>query len=103
MIVRKIDARANETAPKIYLTFDDGPDRESTPLVLDVLRAKNVRSTFFAIAEKARENPELIRRIIEEGHSIGNHSIDHKYGVFFKGRNAMLKWIDSSEALYRSI
>jgi peptidoglycan/xylan/chitin deacetylase (PgdA/CDA1 family) len=61
------------------LTFDDGPDAVFTPQVLDVLKANNVKATFFVIGSRARANPEVIRRIAEEGHALGNHSWSHPY------------------------
>jgi peptidoglycan/xylan/chitin deacetylase (PgdA/CDA1 family) len=67
-------------APKsraIHLTFDDGPDPEHTPALLDQLRALGVRATFFVIGAKAERHPELIRRMAEEGHAVGSHSFTH--------------------------
>ena len=61
----------------VALTFDDGPDPEWTPLILDILKARGVKATFFVIGSEAERNPELIQRIIAEGHEIGNHSFTH--------------------------
>jgi peptidoglycan/xylan/chitin deacetylase (PgdA/CDA1 family) len=63
----------------IALTFDDGPDKTVTPAVLDVLKAQNIRASFFCIGHKAEENPDLIKRIDEEGHIIGSHSYSHHF------------------------
>ena len=63
---------------KIALTFDDGPHPQYTPLILDILREYNVHATFFLIGENAERNPELVRRILREGHEIGNHTYLHK-------------------------
>lgn len=62
---------------KVALTFDDGPDPESTPALLDLLHARGVRATFFCIGKRVEENPELAARIVREGHEIGNHSHAH--------------------------
>ena len=62
---------------KIALTFDDGPDPEWTPAILDILKAKDVKATFFVIGENAEANPGLIERIIDEGHELGNHTFTH--------------------------
>jgi peptidoglycan/xylan/chitin deacetylase (PgdA/CDA1 family) len=59
------------------LTFDDGPDAKFTPLVLDELKKAGVHATFFVIGNRAEANPEILKRIIKEGHAIGNHSYDH--------------------------
>lgn len=60
-----------------HLTFDDGPDPERTPLVLDLLARFGIRATFFVIGERAARAPQLVRRIAAEGHTLGNHSWDH--------------------------
>ena len=62
---------------RIALTFDDGPDRQSTPLILDSLRRHHLKATFFVIGRQVKKNPGLLRRIVEEGHTIGNHTYDH--------------------------
>jgi len=68
---------------EVALTFDDGPDPASTPALLDVLRRENVAATFFCIGERARANPEIARRIVAEGHLIGNHSEHHGWWTNF--------------------
>jgi peptidoglycan/xylan/chitin deacetylase (PgdA/CDA1 family) len=62
---------------KIALTFDDGPDNKYTPAILDILQKYHVKATFFVLGIRALENPSIIRRIVNEGHVIGNHSFDH--------------------------
>src|SRR5690554_5685900 len=57
----------------LALTFDDGPDPLYTGHILDVLKEKDVRGTFFVLGENAQENPELMRRIYEDGHEVANH------------------------------
>lgn len=63
----------------VALTFDDGPDPMDTPSVLDILKEKHARATFFVLGEAARTNPQLLKRMISEGHEIGNHSFSHDY------------------------
>ena len=62
---------------KVALTFDDGPDPVWTPRVLDVLKARGLKATFFVVGRNAEDHPDLIRRIVAEGHEIGNHSYTH--------------------------
>lgn len=69
--------RTGDKPGKIALTFDDGPDREWTPKILDILKQENVKGTFFIIGENGQENPDLVKRIVDEGHEIGNHSFTH--------------------------
>jgi peptidoglycan/xylan/chitin deacetylase (PgdA/CDA1 family) len=59
------------------LTFDDGPDPDTTPAVLDALDAANAKATFFVIARKAEAHPEIVRDILERGHAVGLHSYAH--------------------------
>jgi peptidoglycan/xylan/chitin deacetylase (PgdA/CDA1 family) len=65
--------------PVVALTFDDGPDPRYTPAVLDALREAGVRATFFVIGEKALRNPELIRRMVAEGHDVQVHGYTHVF------------------------
>jgi len=58
----------------VALTFDDGPDPVDTPRLLDLLREKNVKATFFVVGKRAEQHPEIVRRAWEEGHLIGNHT-----------------------------
>lgn len=69
--------RKPKTAPSIYLSFDDGPHPEHTPALLDLLKQHGARATFFVIGKRAQEHPEIMQRILAEGHAIGNHSMTH--------------------------
>lgn len=62
---------------RVALTFDDGPDPEVTPRVLDALAAAGARATFFVIGRSLEQHPEIARRIVAEGHELGNHSYHH--------------------------
>ncbi|WP_261300716.1 polysaccharide deacetylase family protein [Paenibacillus andongensis] len=66
-----------EQGKQVALTFDDGPDNHFTSQILDLLKKNNVKATFFIVGEKAKANPEVVKRIVNEGHVIGNHSWDH--------------------------
>ncbi|GAA3403157.1 polysaccharide deacetylase family protein [Paenibacillus hodogayensis] len=61
----------------VALTFDDGPDERFTPQVLDVLKEHGVKATFFLLGKKAEAHPNIVKRIVREGHTIGNHSYGH--------------------------
>jgi len=62
---------------QVAITFDDGPDPEWTPKILDVLKAANVKAAFFLVGVEAERYPTLVRRIVDEGHEIGNHTYYH--------------------------
>jgi len=70
-------SHGNRKGHKIALTFDDGPDAEITPHILDALQSHGAHATFFVIGRHAEAHPELVRRIIDEGHELGNHSHGH--------------------------
>lgn len=73
--VHKLDS------PEVLLTFDDGPDPETTPLILDTLNQHGIKAIFFIIGSKAERYPEIVMRIIRNGHIIGNHTYSHS--IFF--------------------
>ena len=59
------------------LTFDDGPDPKYTPQILDILKTAGVKATFFLVGSRAELYPDLVRRIVREGHEVGNHTYTH--------------------------
>jgi peptidoglycan/xylan/chitin deacetylase (PgdA/CDA1 family) len=62
---------------QVALSFDDGPDPEWTPKILDVLKKYGVKGTFFMIGEEAENNVGVMQRVYREGHEIGNHTFTH--------------------------
>jgi peptidoglycan/xylan/chitin deacetylase (PgdA/CDA1 family) len=74
-LVRAQDRLADPTG--VALTFDDGPDADFTPPILDVLAADGARATFFLVGHRAARHPALVRRILAEGHELGSHSLTH--------------------------
>lgn len=73
----------------VALTFDDGPDSIHTTQILDILNKHDVKASFFIIGKKAEQNEALIRRILEERHTIGNHSYSHDFFFDLFGRKKM--------------
>lgn len=61
----------------VALTFDDGPSSDWTPKILDILAEKNVHATFFVVGENGLSRPDLLKRIVDEGHELGNHTFTH--------------------------
>jgi len=61
----------------VSLTFDDGPNPDFTPQLLNILKRYNAKATFFVLGKNARRHPNIVKRAIHEGHAIGNHSFDH--------------------------
>jgi len=62
---------------RVALTFDDGPDSEYTPQILDILKKQKVKATFFLIGNRAELFPDVVKRMVKEGHIVGNHSMNH--------------------------
>ncbi len=83
----------------IAITIDDGPDPEVTPAVLDQLAAAGAHATFFCIAERARAQPALLRRIVAAGHSVQNHSLHHRHHFSLLGPRALAREIGDAQAL----
>lgn len=69
-------------ADVIYLTFDDGPIPESTPIILDILDQYNAKATFFCVGENVERYPELYQAILDRGHGVGNHTFNHLNGWY---------------------
>lgn len=67
----------------MYLTFDDGPSEENTRKVLEILRERNIKATFFLVGENVRQHPEVARQIVAEGHTIGIHCDNHDYDALY--------------------
>ena len=66
--------------PCLYLTFDDGPIPDVTPHVLNILKSYGIKATFFCVGDNIKKHPEIFKRILEEGHQVGNHTYNHLKG-----------------------
>ncbi len=78
-------ARTIQGAQCVALTFDDGPTPGFTDRILDILQSHNAHASFFLIGSQVREHPQLVRRMIAEGHTIGNHTWDHDHHGVWHG------------------
>lgn len=87
---------------EIFLTFDDGPNPEITPWVLDCLKKYNAKATFFCVGENVCKYPDTQKKILEEGHSVGNHTYNHLKGwetnnnVYFQNIQKAKEYINSN-------
>ena len=84
--------KVKEESKVIYLTFDDGPIPEITPWVLDCLQEHQAKATFFCIGKNVEAHPDIFKRIVDEGHAVGNHTFDHLNG-----------WKTNNEAYFDNI
>lgn len=73
----KAQSKIKDAKTEVAITFDDGPDKRLTPQVLDLLKEYNAKATFFCIGNKIMGNEDIMKRMVKEGHSIGNHTYEH--------------------------
>jgi peptidoglycan/xylan/chitin deacetylase (PgdA/CDA1 family) len=85
----------------VALTFDDGPDPLTTPLLLSLLEKRRITATFFVIGEKAAAHPDLIDRIIQKGHLLGNHSFRHSTRIFFQKVETVVEDIQATQRVLK--
>ncbi len=88
---------------KIYLTFDAGFENGYTPQILDVLKAHNVKATFFLVANYIDTAPELVRRMTEEGHTVANHTATHPDMSKIADKESFLKELCTLEEKYKEV
>ena len=86
-----------------YLTFDDGPDEKNTPAILDILKKEQAKATFYVLGRSAQTYPDVVRRIFEEGHAIGNHSYDHEYGKLYASTGNYLAELEQTDEILRDL
>lgn len=79
--------RLNESERVVYLTFDDGPIPEITPWVIDLLQQEDIPATFFCVGENVMKYPEVYQLILNNGHSVGNHTFNHWQGLKKEDQN----------------
>ncbi len=91
------------TGKVVYLTFDDGPDGKNTPAILDILRDAGIHATFYVTGIQAETHPEMLRRIYDEGHAIGNHSYDHRYEKLYPNVNGFLAEMEKTDEIIHGI
>lgn len=94
--------RGNAAERVVYLTFDDGPIPQVTPHILQILKEKNVRATFFCVADNVRKYPELLRAILADGHRVGNHTFHHLPG-WRTSLSAYLRDVSDADKLLREL
>lgn len=84
----------------MYLTFDDGPSPQNTNAVLDILKEKNIKATFFLVGENVRKYPEVAKRIAAEGHTIGIHCNSHAYDKIYASADS---YVEDFEEAYQTV
>jgi len=99
---RPVLIRGPQDGDRIALTFDDGPAGQFTEQILNILRQYHVPATFFVCGQNVERHPELLRRIVAEGHEVGNHTYSHLF-VYFRSRRRMAEEIDRTQAIIEQV
>ena len=92
-----------EAASTVYLTFDDGPDDKITPQILDILKAEGVKATFYVCGNMVEAYPDVLKRIFNEGHAIGNHSYNHRYEDLYKSPWGFMEQIIQTDNAIKNV
>lgn len=87
--------------PAVAFTFDDGPDPQSTPAIIGILAKHRAKATFFMIGTQAEKYPELVRKVYQEGHEIGNHGYRHSYSLYRNVLQAVADIECAQDLIYR--
>lgn len=87
----------------VYLTFDDGPSKTVTPLILDLLKRENIKATFFVLGYRAELNPDILRREYTEGHYIANHGYSHIYSSIYSSPEAVIDEYNKTQSVISNI
>lgn len=89
---------------QVYLTFDDGPSKNITPQILDVLKENNVKATFFVLGARVELYPDMLRREYEEGHYIANHGYSHEYSKIYENKDTTFQeYVDCENAIKNAL
>lgn len=94
--------RSPESLKQVSLTFDDGPSPATTPRVLNILKKYKIPATFFVLGQRAQTHPDLIRRLLREGHVVANHSYSHPQMTKLEGEGR-LKEIQKTQDIIRAL
>lgn len=96
-LVEKIATITKNEKKVAYLTFDDGPTTSVTPKILDILKAENVKASFFVIGKYVDRHPEIVKREYEEGHYIANHGYDHDNSILYKSNESFKNEVEKTD------
>lgn len=89
---------------RVFLTFDDGPTKQVTPYILDLLKQENIKASFFVLGTRVESNPALVKREYEEGHFIGNHGYTHKYSSIYSSIDSVMnEYNKTNEAIKKAV
>lgn len=102
MFEYKVIYKINTKDKRVALTFDDGPDPRFTPKVLEILNKYHAKATFFVVGQQVEEYPDITRKIIKEGHELGDHTYSHP-DLLFMNQSQIYKEIDVDKRIIEKI
>ncbi len=89
---------------QVYLTFDDGPSKDITPQILDILKENNIKATFFVLGARVELYPDMLKREFEEGHYIANHGYSHQYSSVYENEDKTFQeYVDCENAIKKAL
>ena len=100
---KRLEEQNNKNIKLAYLTFDDGPSKNVTDQILDILNEYDIKATFFILGKMVNANPDVLKRIHEEGHSIGHHSYSHNYKYIYKDTKNFVGEVQSTEKALKNV
>ena len=89
--------------PTVYLTFDDGPTPKITDQILDVLKSQNVKATFFVVGKEIKGREAILKRIYDEGHSIGLHTYSHNFKIIYKDPESFIMEMEKTNTTINEV
>ena len=95
----EVISRVKTSEKVVALTFDDGPHPVYTPAILDILKKKHVKATFFMIGRRMEQHPDIVRRAVEEGHQIANHTYTHPRNIRADTSSQIVTELEKCEAV----
>ena len=95
LVQQWLEGEVKPTEKIVFLTFDDGPNQTTTPIILDALKEAGVHATFYVIGSNVGDNPDLLKQELAEGHAINLHSWSHDYKKLYPGRKANAERVES--------
>ena len=100
--IEEVEHIYKHSEPKrVFLTFDDGPTKQVTPYILNLLKQENIKANFFVLGLRVKENPEIVKQEYEAGHFIGNHGYSHEYSSIYESVNSVFTEFGQTNRLIR--
>ena len=101
--LQAVHRSSKQDSKRVAVTFDDGPNPKITPKILDVLKKHNATATFFCVGQQMKKHPQLLKRMHDEQHTIGNHTFSHSNAMGFFGKRRMLSELQQTNNIAKEI